>query len=382
MSKFDAEPRITAFLMLLWALMAPVAQGQSRVTQVSVDTVHLQPMSQTVPVIGRFAARQSGVVAARTEGPVERLQVDVGDHVQRGDVLAVLDQARLRARLALVEAELKELEAREATARSVEKLAKLELNRLERLRGSAAFNQSLYDERVQQLEVAQSNRREAQARIARGRVNLELAKIELDDSTIRAPFPGTVTLRHTNAGAWLDAGDSVVTLINDESLEIEADVQASYLDGLAPDTRISVLLDGGERYRARVRSVIPDENPAARTRAVRLQPEFGTTERPLAVNQPVTLMVPLGREAEVVSVHKDAVLSRSGRDMVFVVRDGAAEPRTVVLGEAVGSRFQVLEGLVPGDVVVIRGNERLRPGERVSYTRQPDASSLAADRES
>jgi multidrug efflux pump subunit AcrA (membrane-fusion protein) len=60
--------------------------------------------------------------------------------------------------------------------------------------------------------------------------------------------------------------------------------------------------------------------------------------------------------------------------MVYLVRDGMAKPRTVKLGEAVGSRFQVLEGLVPGDIVVIRGNERLRPGESVRYQGQSGAA--------
>jgi hypothetical protein len=94
----------------------------------------------------------------------------------------------------------------------------------------------------------------------------------------------------------------------------------------------------------------------------------------LAVNQPATLQLPAGGAREVVSVHKDAVLRRGGRDMVYLVRDGAATPRTVALGEAVGSRFQVLDGLVPGDLVVVRGNERLRPGQPVTFLDQIELS--------
>jgi multidrug efflux pump subunit AcrA (membrane-fusion protein) len=74
----------------------------------------------------------------------------------------------------------------------------------------------------------------------------------------------------------------------------------------------------------------------------------------------------------VVSVHKDAVLRRQGRASVYVIENGTAQSREVTLGPAVGSRFQVKEGLKPGDIVVIRGNERLRPGQPVSYPEQPD----------
>jgi RND family efflux transporter MFP subunit len=276
-----------------------------------------------------------------------------------------------------VEAELKELEARKVTAEAVERLAGLELNRFEKLRNTAAFNQSLYDQRVQELEVARSNRREAEARIARGRVNLELARIELRDSVIRAPYRGTITLRHTNEGAWLSAGDEVVTLVNDDDLEIEADVLSTYLPGLRPGARVNVTLDDGRQFEASVRAEIPDENPSARTRAVRFRPNLDSVELRLAVNQPATLQLPAGLSQEIVSVHKDAVLRRGGRDMVYLVRDGAAAPRPVELGQAVGSRFQVLGGLEPGDVVVVRGNERLRPGQAVTFRDKIELSGTA-----
>jgi acyl dehydratase len=67
----------------------------------------------------------------------------------------------------------------------------------------------------------------------------------------------------------------------------------------------------------------------------------------------------------VLSVHKDAVIKRGEQDLVYVVVDGTAQLRPVRLGEAVGTRFEVLEGLADGDQVVTRGNERLRPNDPV-----------------
>ncbi len=69
---------------------------------------------------------------------------------------------------------------------------------------------------------------------------------------------------------------------------------------------------------------------------------------------------------EIVSVHKDAVTRAQGRASVFVVVDGVAHPRVVELGDAVGTRFEVLYGLAPGELVVVRGNERLMPGQAVT----------------
>lgn len=67
-----------------------------------------------------------------------------------------------------------------------------------------------------------------------------------------------------------------------------------------------------------------------------------------------------------VTVAKDAIIERNGRMTVFVVRDGTAQPRIVTVGEGTGNRFVVLSGLKPGDTVVTRGNEGLRPGQRLS----------------
>jgi hypothetical protein len=165
----------------------------------------------------------------------------------------------------------------------------------------------------------------------------------------------------------------VVTLVNQEALEIEADVPAARLAGVILGNRVTVMLDDGIAHQAQVRAIIPDENPAARTRPVRFQPQFDAVEIPLAINQPVTVLLPMGGESEVVSVHKDAVLRKGNQALVFVVQNGVAQPRSVELGEAMGSRLQVVQGLEPGEIVVIRGNERLRPGQQVSYPDQKTA---------
>ena len=365
-----------AALMILVPL---IGYAQPRATPVGVDEVRAEPMSQTIPVLGRFVAPQSGVVAARAGGPVANINVNVGEHVERGQVLVKLDQDRLRIQLDLQKAELLALEASRKTAEANQKYAEQELARIERLRQSAAFSKYDYDKRQQELEVARSQRLEAEARIARGKVNKELAEIELRDGEVRAPFPGIVTQRHTSEGAWLQRGASVVTLINDTELEIEADVPANRLSGVKPGVEVRALLDDGSQFATTIRAVIPDENPSARTRPVRFILSSEMPQQRFAVNQTVTLMLPASGDAEVVSVSKDAVLRRGQQALVYVVQEGKAQPRPVQLGEAVGSRFRVTAGLAPGDVVVVRGNERLRPGQAVRYPNQPQPQ--AADKQ-
>jgi RND family efflux transporter MFP subunit len=366
------SPIVLCLLTAVLAASAPVAYGQDmQAAVIKVDTVRTEPLSQTVPVIGRLVALQSGVIAARVEGPVLEVMVDVGDRVDVGDVLVRLDTEALALDRELKAAQVEEAKAALAGAQSSVKIAQQEVSRLEKLRKSksAAFPRARYDDALESVVGAQRQVARSRAILHQTESQLRMSEMNLDRAMIRAPYPGVVVVRHMAEGAWLDAGDSVVDLVNDTDLEIEADVPADRVGALVPGTPVEVTLDDGTGHNATVRAVVTNENPMTRTRLVRFSPEFGDRLRPLAVNQSVTVQLPVGRPRQIVSVHKDAVVNRQGKSLVFIVEDEAANIRPVRLGEAVGGRFEVLQGLQPGDLVVVRGNERLRPGQKVRIER-------------
>jgi len=358
---------VAAALLVLAA--APAASQGTRATPVGVDTVRSEPLEQTVPVIGRLVARQSGVVAARTGGAVAEIKVTVGDRVKKSEVIAVLARDRVRATRELRATEVAQAEAAIATSKAQLDYVTQEMKRLESLRRSAAFSQARFEDKRQEVVKAKSATTEKEAALLRARVNLKIADIELRDSEIRAPYAGVVSVRHIEVGAYAGVGQSVVTLIDDEHLEIEAAVPAERIPGLIPGTPVAFQLVGTPSASAVVRAVVPEENPLTRTRTVRLTPRFSGDHTDLATNQSVTLHVPAGPARTVVTVHKDAVLNRFEGALVFVVAEGVARPRPVRLGEAVGGRFEVIDGLKPGETVVVRGNERLRPRQKVRVER-------------
>ena len=103
-----------------------------------------------------------------------------------------------------------------------------------------------------------------------------------------------------------------------------------------------------------------------RTRQVRFIPQFGTLRKSLAANQSVTVELLAGRTREALTVHKDAIIRAQGQTFVYVAQNGQAQIRPVQLGDAIGIRFEVLGGLGPGEPVVVRGNERLQPGQPIA----------------
>ena len=354
-----------AALAMLIPFAAPPAIAQ-QTAAVEVDEVRVEPLVQTVPVIGRLVARQSGIVAARIGGPVADMRVSVGDRVKKGEILAVLDTARLRRQRALLAAEVAETVAQIDLADSLLVLRQQEMARLDGLKSSAAFSKGRHEDMRQQVVVEQSSVGAALARKERAEANLALAEIDLYYAEVRAPYDGVVTLEHTETGSWVTNGGPVVSMVGDRQLEIEADVPATRIPALESGLVVSIALDDGSLHQAVVRAVVPEENPLTRTRQVRFTPDIEMTDRTLAVNESVVLQVPAGRYREVVTVHKDALITRQGQTFVYIAAEGKANIRPVEIGTAVGGRFEIISGVVSGELAVIRGNERLRPGQDVT----------------
>ena len=114
-----------------------------------------------------------------------------------------------------------------------------------------------------------------------------------------------------------------------------------------------------------MRAIIPTDNTRTRSRPIRLVSDFGDDATRLANNQSVTVELPLTNGNKILTVHKDAIIKRANGNIVFVVKGNNATMRIVKLGRGIGNKFQVLEGLKEGDMVVVRGNERLGAGGRI-----------------
>ena len=166
-------------------------------------------------------------------------------------------------------------------------------------------------------------------------------------------------------GNYVRVGDPIITIFNDTDLEIEADVPSIRALALTTNTKVTAKLQNGIILNTIIRAIIPQENSLTRAVAIRLIIKDEKYQNGLLGNQAVTLKLPIGNPDEVTTVHKDAVLVKNGKKIVFIFRKGTANIQPIKLGRAIGNRFEVLAGLKVGDLVVVRGNERLRPGEPI-----------------
>ena len=366
--KADPNVQVASRLLLLAALAAlagPVL-GQGRPAGVTVAAVERRMMAETVPVFADVVTARDGVIASRVSGTVSEVHVLAGVMVREGEELVTLDT------------ELAEIELRQAVARLAEAIAGVEtaaarqnrlndaLRRIERLRETAAFSQGRFEEAEGELFTSNGQFAEAEARVATAEAAIAEVRYRIDRAVIRAPFSGAVLETLTNPGEFIASGAPVARLLDTRALEIEAAVPSAYIATLTEGTVLRGFAADGRELNLSLRAVLPVEDRSTRTRAVRFVPAGEDAGVLVAVGQSVTVEVPVEVPREALAVPKDALVQAQGGWTVFVAADGVAEPRSVQIGAALGEWFEVLGGLEPGEEVVIRGNERLRPGQPIA----------------
>ncbi len=344
--------------------LATAAAGQGRPASVQTDFVTTAEMSETISVFGEIVSGQQSRVAARVSGIADAVPIRVGDRIAEGDLLAAIDTELLtigvdqaRAEVTIAEAAIASVEARLDRAEKA-------LRRAEGLRENNTIAEAQLEDRASEYAEARGARAEALARVESARTALRRAEYDLENAAIRAPFDGVVLSVDTEVGQFVATGSEIATIVDIGAMEVEANVPSRFVPALSEGLEVDAATDAGGALRLALRTVLPTEFASTRTRPVRF--DIVRREAEPAIGQSVTLEVPVSAPRSVAAVPKDALIQAAGGWTVYLAADGQAQPRTVEIGAALGDRFEVISGLAPGDEVVVRGNERLRPGQPIA----------------
>lgn len=355
-----------SILIVSMALFSHDVGAQGRAAAVGVQSVEQQVFAETVPVFAQVVTGRDGAVAGRISGNVDTVYVLAGDRVEAGDLLIEANGELLSIRLDQSQAQIAESQAATRTAAARLMRAQISFDRIEALSDTASFSQGRFEDLEAELLEARSLLAEADAREKTAQTRFAEARYQLDRSIITAPFSGVILEVLTIPGAFIQAGTPVVRMLDTSAFEVRANVPARYADGLSPGLIVTGQTDSGLEVALELRATLPIEDPSTRTRAVLFTTVLAANDALVAVGQSLTVDVPLGEARAMVTVPKDALVQASGGWTVFVAVDGQAQPRTVTVGVPVGNRYEVLDGLQIGDLVVVRGNERLRPGQDIA----------------
>jgi RND family efflux transporter MFP subunit len=333
---------------------------------------------------GYVTARLQSTVSSKVTGRIIEVLVEEGMAVSEGQVLARLDDTTERSYLALAEAQLgaargalAELEVRQVEAR-------LDLDRQRRLLEQRLIGQA-------DLDAAQAEADSLRARIANQREQVVVAEREIDvrrtaleDTVIRAPFSGVAISKDAQPGEMISpvsAGGGftrtgVCTIVDMSSLEIEVDVNESYINRVSPAQRVVATLDAYPDWEipASVITTIPTADRQRATVLVRIAfDELGDPRilPDMGVNVAFLEAGPPPEEAVVEAeprlwIPSAALRSDGGAQVVFVARGDTVERRAVTTGLEDGGDVEVLAGLAAGEQVVVEGPAELADGERVT----------------
>jgi RND family efflux transporter MFP subunit len=325
---------------------APQGPPPAPVAIAKAERRSLAPRAETP---GAVVSTRDSRIAAATSGKIEWV-AEVGAEVTEGAVIARLDQADAKY-------------SRDDTAAQVR-----------RLRARADYLESFYrrfvslgedaGESEASLDEMRSNRDEALQALAQAEVALERAETNLERTEVTAPFAGRVVSQESQIGEYANPGTEIVRLVDIRHLEVTARAPAGLTRNIEPGETISVA-NGAETLDATVRAVVPVGDDRSRMLEIRLE----LPETDWYIGSAVRVNLPSDRPRTVTAVPRDALVLRADRVSVYVIgEDSIAKRIDVELGSAEGDFIEVIGDISPGDDVVIRGGERLRDGQPVTFS--------------
>ncbi len=333
------------------ALDQPPASAAARVAEVVVAHPTREPVRTEVEVPGTFVPFDETTISAEGSGPIVEIRVDEGDRVAGGQVLLVQD--RTKAALAVKQAEAMLDQARANYAR-----AKADLERKRQLLEERTIPQNQFDAFKAQHDAAA-------AAVGAAESALALARRQLEELTVAAPYAGVIKARRVAVGTYARPGDALFVLMRVDPIKLQFELPEKYAARVRAglDVQAAVTALPGRVFTGRVRTVAPAL--AVESRAVRVEATVPNARYELKPGFFATVRVPLASLPGSVTVPHTALVRREGVEHVFVVRGGRAELQRVLTGAETADRVEVVTGLAETDAVVVGGADTLQPGDRV-----------------
>lgn len=350
--------RVVVPALLAFACAACNGHATGDIERTEPPTVHVETaqaivddVEVTVQAVGTLQPHRRVEIRSRTEGVVEFVLIEDGEHVEVDTPLVRLDMTKLAAEVRLKEAALAAARARAANARR-------SFSRARDLSDRGFIPE-------QELDDRRATSEEATAAVAETEAALVVAQTLLRDADFRAPIAGVAGELAVDPGDYLRNGDHVLTIIDADPVEVEFMVPEEHLARLAVGQDVSVRVPSypEERFTGKVTYIEPEV--LQETRSVRLKATIPNPDERLRPGQFATVRAVLAVHANAVLVPEEAIVPEGAATWVYVVQDGHALRRKVELGQRRLGQAEVTTGLTGTETVVVSGHVRLRDGSAI-----------------
>jgi RND family efflux transporter MFP subunit len=325
---------------------------------------------------GYVTARRQATVSSKVTGKVTEVLFEEGMKVKEGQVLARLDETNVKTSLAVAQAQLDSAKAALAQTEAQLKNADQEFQRATELVKQHIASQA-------DLDLAESNAKALAARLAQQKLDVVVAERQvalwqqqMDDMTIRAPFAGVITTKDAQPGEMISpvsAGGGytrtgIGTIVDMNSLEIEIDVNESYINRVEPGQAVEAALDAYADWKipCKVIAIIPTADRQKSTVKVRVGFDQLDPRILPEMSVKVAFQNAGGTAAtRAILIPKSAVRNLDGRDVVFVAQNGRAERRAVTISDTQGDDSVLSAGVAAGEKVIVAAPADLKDGMAV-----------------
>lgn len=345
--------RLGSVVLAIFGCASVAAQGWGEMPPARVETAtaELREMSAVVEVSGTVISLHDSRIASEVEGVLTWV-AEVGDAVDKGEVIARIDPRLMQVEYARAKANVGRLES-EYDYRG------RQLERTEELATLNNASKTLLDE-------SKALRDQAMHQLADARATLERAEGDLARTKIRAAFAGHITERIASVGEYINVGTDVLRLVDTYQMEIALPAPIALTQYIKPGAMVYVRSNGIVREH-KVRAVVPVGDIVSRQVEVRL--DAGNSD--WLVGTPVQVSLPSDVPVNAVAVPRDALVERGGQRFIYKVgADNTAEQVIADVRVMVGLWVGLASGVSDGDRVIVRGAERLTPGQSVEVVEQ------------
>ena len=352
--------------------------------ELATDAAHPAPATSALDASGYVVARRSATVSAKTVGRIVYLNVEEGQKVTANEVLARIDDSNTRAALAQAEAQLTQTEASLAASKVALDDAGPIFKRQEQQRAATVISAQDFDAAKATYNAAESDYAVKQRMVEVARATLAVTQRSQDDTIVRAPFSGVVTVKAAQLGEIVSPSSAgggytrtgICTIVDMDSLEVEVDVSENFInrvrEGQAATARLNAYPDW--EIPASVIAVIPTADRSKATVKVRvgfkqkdprILPEMGV--RVAFLGDAGSAGASGGQAVQrTVVLPPEAVQADGENGTVFVIDGSSVEKRAVRLGARTGDGQLILSGLAAGTRVAVGDFSRLADNTRVS----------------
>jgi len=335
-----------------------------RASLVEIEKVKVVKVSEKTNAIGRLVALDPIIVSSKINQEILKVHFKIGDDVKKNDLLFTLASKDIIRNIKQINAELK-LEEKTLN------LLKEQLS----LRDSKAKNAKNLKERKiitqDNLDNVNISLLQNKQQIAQREYNIIKLKISLDENKenlafakILSPVDGNIISIQAQTGALISKGKILASILANGLNEIETDLRSELASQIIIGSEVNIINDK-TNYKGKVRGIVNSENIRTGTRKVRITLNESLPKSLSASGTRFSLEISIGKSLPRLLISKDALISRGNKQIVYCFEKGLAKQKLVKIGISVGNKIEILGGLEEGQLVVVKGNENLRPNQSI-----------------